>query len=105
MDVSERLSFFAALFKVDENPVAGMWELYALIFVLSAVVYKLAFAEKQKLPLLKSFIIYLILALGCTVFTFLGAFLPVAEGLAVATILLLLYRIRNRKTDINKVKG
>lgn len=95
MDVSARLSFFASLFQVDQHPIAGMWGLYLLILVLSAVVYKLAFAIK--LPILKSLIIYLLLAFGCTVLTFLGAFLPVAEGLAIATILLFLSRMRAKK--------
>ncbi|MCA1029915.1 YlaH-like family protein [Bacillus timonensis] len=92
MDVSERLSFFAALFNVDTNPTQGMWLLYVVIFLLSVVVYKLGFAKK--LPILKSVMIYLFLALGCTVLTFLGVFLPVAEGLVVAALILIIYKIR-----------
>ncbi len=90
--VSERLSFFAALYKVNEQPKAGMWLLYATIVVLSIIVYKLGFAKK--LPLGKSAIVYFFLAIGCTILTFLGVFLPVAEGLVVAVLVLIIYKIR-----------
>ncbi|MED0768448.1 YlaH-like family protein, partial [Bacillus atrophaeus] len=64
-EVSERLSFFAALYKVDEQPGTGMWLLYGTIFVLAVIVFKLGFAKR--LPILKSAVVYLFLALGCTV--------------------------------------
>lgn len=92
MDVSERLSFFPSLYRVVDNPEVGMWMLYLTIFGLSIIVYKLGFAKK--LPILKSFIIYLFLGLGCTVLTFLGIFLPIAEGLVVAALILIIYKIR-----------
>lgn len=92
MDISERLSFFAALFRVDENPDLGTWLLYLTILILSIVVYKLGFA--QKLPILKSLIIYIFLIFGCTFLTFLGIFLPIAEGLVVAVLILVIYKIR-----------
>ncbi|MDA7026322.1 YlaH-like family protein [Bacillus sp. CLL-7-23] len=91
-DVSEQLSFFAALYQVDQNPEAGMWQLYVTIFILSAIVYKLGFAKR--LPLLKNVIIYFFLALGCTLLTFFGVFLPVGEGLVVAILILAIYKIR-----------
>ncbi|WP_080846662.1 YlaH-like family protein [Cytobacillus gottheilii] len=90
--VEERLSFFAALFKVHENPDLGMWLLYITIVLLSVLVFKLGFAKK--LPLGKSVVIYLFLILGCTLLTFLGVFLPVAEGLVVAALILIIYKIR-----------
>ncbi len=92
MDVTERLSFFAGLYRVDENPDLGMWLLYFTILALSILVYKLGFA--LKLPILKSAVIYFFLAFGSTVLTFLGAFLPVAEGLIVAALILIIYKIR-----------
>lgn len=92
MEIEERLSFFPSLYKVTENPDLGMWLLYITIFLLSVVVYKLGFAKK--LPILKSLIIYIFLALGCTVLTFLGIFLPIAEGLVVAALILIIYKIR-----------
>ncbi|MFD2679882.1 YlaH-like family protein [Bacillus seohaeanensis] len=92
MDVSERLSFFAALYRVDQNEELGMWLLYLTIVGLSILVYKLGFAKK--LPLFKSIIIYFFLFFGSTVLTFLGIFLPVAEGLVVAAFILIIYKIR-----------
>ncbi|MEH7108010.1 MULTISPECIES: YlaH-like family protein [Bacillaceae] len=92
MNVAERLSFFAALYKVSEQPKIGMWLLYITIVILSIIVYKLGFAKK--LPLGKSIVIYIFLCLGCTILTFLGAFLPIAEGLVVAALVLIIYKIR-----------
>lgn len=92
MVISDELSFFAALFRVDTNPTVGMWLLYITIVGLSIVVYKLGFA--QKLPILKSAVIYFFLALGGTVLTFLGISLPIAEGLVVAALILIVYKIR-----------
>ncbi|TYR80327.1 hypothetical protein FZC66_12230 [Priestia megaterium] len=100
MDVQEHLSFFAALFRVDQNPEVGMWLLYLTILALSIIVYKLGFAKK--LPLLKSIIIYTFLAFGCTILTFLGIFLPVAEGLVVAALVLIIYKIRLHQSKKEK---
>ncbi|WP_071395476.1 YlaH-like family protein [Bacillus tuaregi] len=92
MDITEKLSFFAALYKVNVNSDLGMWLLYITILLLSIIVFKLGFA--QKLPLLKSVIIYLFLIFGCTFLTFLAIFLPIAEGLVVAALILIIYKIR-----------
>ncbi|MDX8359943.1 MULTISPECIES: YlaH-like family protein [Bacillaceae] len=100
MDVSSRLSFFASLYQVDDNPELGMWLLYITIFALSIVVYKLGFAKK--LPLLKNIVIYAFLALGCTVLTFFGAFLPMAEGLFFAAVILIIYKIRLNQAKKHK---
>lgn len=51
-EVSERLSFFAALYQVDEHPLTGMWLLYGTIVVLSVIVFKLGFAKQA--PVLKA---------------------------------------------------
>lgn len=92
MDVTDKLSFFPSLYRVAEYPKVGMWMLYLTILLLSILVYKLGFAKK--LPILKSLVIYLFLGFGCTVLTFLGIFLPVAEGLVVAALILIIYKIR-----------
>ena len=68
MDISDRLSFFAALYKVDENSDLGMWFLYITILILSIVVFKLGFS--QKLPILKSVIIYVFLNFRMYIFKF-----------------------------------
>jgi hypothetical protein len=94
--LEERLSFFAALYRVNENPDLGMWLLYGTIVLLCIIAYKLGFS--YKLPLIKSVLIYAFLIVGCTILSFLGVFLPVAEGLIVICVVLLVYRIR-RKTE------
>jgi len=66
--------------------------LLALIFLLSALVYKLGFARKLKL--LQTLIIYTFLFVGCIVLTFLAFFLPIVEGLIVAALILIIYRVR-----------
>lgn len=95
MDVIGRLSFFASLYNVHEQPTKGMWLLYATIVVLSIIVYRLGFA--RKLPMLKNVIIYSLLVLGCTILTFFAVFLPVAEGLLVAAVVLIIYKWRLRR--------
>ncbi|WP_102271597.1 YlaH-like family protein [Cytobacillus massiliigabonensis] len=92
VDVNESLSFFAALFKVQENSEVGMWLLYLTIVALCIIVFKLGFAKK--LPIAKSMIIYLFLILGCTILTFFAVFLPITEGLVVAALILIIYKVR-----------
>lgn len=71
--------------------VAG-YALFAVILLLSAFVYKLGFAKK--LPLGKNIVIGLFLAAGGLGLTFLAIFLPVVEGLVIAAVILILYKIR-----------
>ncbi|GAB6258910.1 YlaH-like family protein [Peribacillus sp. N1] len=96
MDIQERLSFFAALYRVDENPEAGMWYLYLTVFGLCILVYQLGFAKK--LPLLKNVVIYVVMALGCTLLSFFAVFLPMGEALVIASLVLGIYRIRLHNT-------
>lgn len=90
---------FSAIYRfyydLTQNPPTANWLFYVTIIALSILVYKLGFAKK--LPLLKSAIIYIFLIAGCTVLTFLGIFLPIAEGLIVAALILILYKIRLHK--------
>ncbi|ANB57079.1 ylaH-like family protein [Anoxybacillus sp. B7M1] len=103
MNVMERLSFFASLYQVHDNPERGMWLLYITVFILSAIVYRLGFAKQ--LPLLKNIIIYVLLALGCTILTFFAVFLPIAEGLVIAAIVLIIYKIRLRQSQQQKMNA
>lgn len=66
--------------------------LFAVVFLMSALVYKLGFAKKLKF--FQSLIIYIFLFLGCLVLTFLAFFLPIVEGLIVAALILIIYRVR-----------
>ena len=103
MDITNRLTFFAALFKVDQNPKVGMWLLYLFIVLLTFVVYKLGF--ERKLPIIKSLVVYAFLIFGCTILTFFAVFLPIAEGLVVAAIILIIYRLRRWQDEKAKETG
>ena len=94
MDIQERLSFFAALYRVDENPEAGMWYLYLTIFGLCIVVYQLGFAKK--LPLLKNIVIYAIMALGCTILCFFASISSYGRGTYYCGYCTSIYRLRLR---------
>lgn len=65
---------------------------FLLVFLLSAIVFKLGFA--RELPLLKNIIIYAFLFLGCILLTFFAFFLPMVEGLIVAALILIVYKSR-----------
>lgn len=71
--------------------VAG-YVVFILVFILSAIVFKLGFA--RELPLLKNIIIYTFLFLGCIMLTFFAFFLPMIEGLMVAALILIVYKSR-----------
>lgn len=74
--------------------IAG-YVVFILVFALSALVYKLGFAKK--LPLLQNIVIYTFLLIGCMVLTFLALFLPMVEGLLVAALILIMYKIRLKR--------
>lgn len=90
--VGDRLTFFGRLYNLETNPEAGMWYLFITIYILSIIVYNFGFARKVKLW--QNVIIYIAMFIGCLVLTFFGAFLPVAESMIVAAIVLGLYRLR-----------
>lgn len=82
--------------------VAG-YVVFILVFILSAIVFKLGFA--RELPLMKNIIIYTFLFLGCIMLTFFAFFLPMIEGLIVAALILIVYKSRmwREKREENKV--
>ncbi|HLU23391.1 MAG TPA: YlaH-like family protein [Bacillaceae bacterium] len=86
---SPTLRFYYLL---TDSPSISNWLLWITITALTIVVYKLGFAKK--LPLLKSAIIYTFLIAGCLFLTFLAIFLPITEGLMVAALILIIYKIR-----------
>ncbi|MEQ6354228.1 YlaH-like family protein [Lysinibacillus sp. M3] len=71
--------------------IAG-FVVFLLVFVLSAIVYKLGFAKKLKLS--QTIVIYVFLFLGCIMLTFFALFLPMIEGLIVAALILIVYKTR-----------
>ncbi|THE11148.1 hypothetical protein E1I69_16020 [Bacillus timonensis] len=96
MDVYEHMWPIAKTIYSSTTPNVGSNILYAVILLLTIIVFRLGFAKK--LPLLKNIVIYACLALGCTILTFLGAFLPIAEGLAITAAILLIYKLRLHQT-------
>lgn len=71
--------------------IAG-YMLFLLVFILSAIVYKLGFAKKLKLS--QNIVIYVFLFLGCILLTFFALYLPMVEGLIVAALILIVYKTR-----------
>ncbi|MFJ8066250.1 YlaH-like family protein [Psychrobacillus sp. NPDC096426] len=78
---------------IPSYDIAG-YVLFITIFLLSVLVYKLGFAKKLRFA--QNVVIYVFLFLGCLMLTFLAFFLPVVEGLIVAALILIIYKIRLR---------
>ncbi|MEH7076051.1 YlaH-like family protein [Neobacillus drentensis] len=76
---------------------------YLYIVILAAIVYKLGFAKK--LPLLKNIVIYICLLIGCFVMLIFSYALPIAEGLAGAAVLLIIYKIRLHQTKKHQAEA
>lgn len=80
--------------------IAG-YAVFILVFLLSALVYKLGFARSE-LSLGKNIIIYIFLFIGCIILTFLALFLPMIEGLIVAALILMVYKVRRLQDKRNE---
>lgn len=79
------------IFELTSSSATGIW-LFVVVFILSAIVFKLGFARKIK-PW-QNIVIYSFLFLGCIVLTFFAIYLPIVEGLIVAALILIIYRVR-----------
>lgn len=96
----EDSSSMALLLGIENDPVRAFLLLYLIITLLSIIVFKLGFAKK--LPPLKSAVIYLFLIIGCMPLAFFGIGLPVAEGLIVAALILIIYKLRLHQSKKEK---
>lgn len=77
------------------------WTFYVLNLILSIIAYKLGFA--RELPLLKSLIVYVMLAIGVFIITIFSVFkLPMTESLIIICAVLGIYRFRMYKERSNK---
>lgn len=92
--------FTDLLFKDGEMSFGAFMILYLVILILSAIVYNLGFA--RKLPILKTIIVYIFLAIGAFPLAFLGIALPFVEALLIATVILGIIRWRNPDYDPDK---
>lgn len=95
--VFERLSGVARyIYEGAPNFTVAGYILFAVIFVLTAIVYHLGFAREGLKPW-QTGVIYVFLFVGCIILTFLAFFLPMVEGLVVAALILIVYRMRLRR--------
>jgi hypothetical protein len=82
---------------------SAVWLQYFYSVMFSAIVYKLGFAKK--LPLLKNIVIFICLLIGCFLMLFFSYALPIAEGLAGAALLLIVYKIRLHQTKKHQAEA
>lgn len=90
-------------FIIEQYGVENLFlSFYILNLIFSIISYKLGFA--RKLPLVKSLIVYILLAVGVfviTIFSVLG--LPMTESLIIISLVLAIYRFRlHRERQSNK---
>ncbi|RAR45566.1 YlaH-like family protein [Paenibacillus sp. MDMC362] len=79
---------------------------YIVIFVLITYVYNKVFRVKQKLPLMKEILLYILMALGSAILlVFQIDKLPIIQCLLVAVALMLMVRIRYFVEDRQKKKA
>lgn len=78
---------------VNEQYELMFWIFYVLNLIFSIIAYKLGFA--RELPLLKSIIVYIMLAIGVYVITIFSMFkMPMTESLVIISAVLGIYRFR-----------
>lgn len=93
VDAMEAMSGIARfIYEVMPSFKVAGYVLLALIFLMSAIVFKLGFAKKLRPS--QNLVIYTFLFVGCIVLTFLAFYLPIVEGLIVAALILIIYRVR-----------
>lgn len=69
------------------------WGIYTITLVLTAMIYKIAFA--RELPVLKSALVYLALAIGCFLLAFMQILrFPIIQILFITAIIIGLTRAR-----------
>lgn len=78
-----------------ENFLVAFVALYIIVNVLTILVFNLGFA--RKLPVLKTIVVYVMMLFGNIFLTFLALTLPIIESLAVAAIVLGLYKLQLRR--------
>ena len=88
----ERMSPVARMiYELTSSSATGIL-LFAVVFILSTIVFKLGFA--RKIRFWQNLVVYLFLFFGCIILTFFAIYLPIVEGLIVAALILIIYRVR-----------
>lgn len=83
------------IYEVTDPPLA-LFLLYIVITVLAMASYKLGFA--RKLPILKSLLVYVMLAIGCVILTLFGVVMPIAEILLISVFVMGIAYYRRKKS-------
>ncbi len=65
-----------------------------IIFIYLIIVYYLGFAERLRMPVLKTVLLYVLLFIGAIIFSILDVQLPVRSALFVAILLLVIVKVR-----------
>ncbi|MFE8703692.1 YlaH-like family protein [Cytobacillus sp. FJAT-54145] len=90
------LRFFIELTDVQ----IGVWLQFISIIILTIIVYRLGFAKK--LPILKNIVVYTCLIIGCIILLVFSYRFPILEGLAIAALILIIYKVRLKQERKNK---
>ena len=91
----DNFSFFVFDMILNQFGVENIfWVFYVLNLILSVIAYKLGFA--RKLPILQSFIVYVLLLIGVYILTIFSTVMrmPSVESLIVINLVLVIYRTR-----------
>lgn len=71
----------------------SFWVSYVITLIMTAIIFKVAFA--RRLPVLKTVIIYIVLAAGCYLFTIMHILrFPVIPALAITLVVIVIARVR-----------
>lgn len=69
------------------------WPTYFTILIMTAIIFKIAFA--RKLPILKTIVVYIVLAIGCYLFTIMHILrFPIIPSLAITLVIIVIARLR-----------
>jgi CHASE2 domain-containing sensor protein len=76
----------------------NFWTAYIAIFVMTAIIFRVAFVKR--LPVLKAVAAYVVLAVGCYIFTIMHIFrFPVIPALAITLVIVAVARLRMIMSD------
>lgn len=79
------------------------WITYFVILMMTAIIFKVAFA--RRLPILKTIVVYAVLAIGCYFFTIMHILrFPVMPALAITLVIIAVARLRMVVSDRNHSK-
>lgn len=81
----------------------NFWTAYIVILMMTAIIFNVAFA--RRLPILKTVVVYIVLAIGCYLFTIMHIFrFPVIPAMAITLVIIVVARLRMVISDRNRSK-